>query len=503
MKFLYAKQIKEADAYTIENEHVSSIDLMERAAGQCAMWINNNYPDQTTPFAIFAGPGNNGGDGLAVARMLAGKNYRVKLYIVKISNKFSDDFSVNLERLQKQGQADIHFIEEANEFPEISPGTIVVDALFGSGLSRPLEKLPAEVAKQINSCNAEIISIDIPSGLFAEEAVTEKERVIIKATYTLTFQFPKLAFFFRENREFMGKWHVLPIGLHQAFIDESDSKLFYTTRSDISEWIKPRDKFSHKGTYGKGLLIAGSYGMIGAAILATRAAMCSGIGLITTHVPHFGYSILQTTVPEAIISIDESDIIFTEYPELSAFSAVGVGPALGKRMNSQKALRKLIEECRIPLVLDADALNILGKNKDWLKLLPANTILTPHPKEFERISEPVKDSFARFKLQKEFSEKYNVIVVLKGAYTCVSTPDGACYFNSTGNPGMASGGSGDVLTGIILSMLAQGFDPLKAAISAVYIHGLAGDVAATKKSEEAMIASDIIDNFGDAFKKLK
>lgn len=503
MKLLITEQIKEADAYTIENEPIASIDLMERAASVCADWILEKYQKIEGSFVIFAGPGNNGGDGLAIARILCMKGCKVQVHILKFTTKFSEDFSVNLKRLEKQGKATIRYLQEDNQFPEISTSDVIIDSIFGSGLSRPLEKLPANMADKINKTGVHVISVDIPSGLFAEEAVSDPDRIIVRATHTLTFQFPKLSFFFLENEQFTGSWHMLPIGLHEAFIGAIDTSYFYTLQDDVAGLLKHRSKFSHKGTFGKGLLIAGSYGMMGAAVLSARAAIRSGIGLVTAHVPHFGYKIMQSAVPEALISIDESDITFTEYPDLSGFSAVAAGPALGKRVNSQKALKKLLENIKVPLVLDADALNIIGENKDWLELLPANTILTPHPKEFERITRPVTDSYERLNLQIEFSRRYNVIVVLKGAYTCISEPYGYCHFNSTGNPGMATGGTGDVLTGIILSLLAQQYKPLDAALCAVFVHGLAGDIVREVQGEEALIASDIIENLGMAFSKLK
>ncbi len=503
MKFLIAEQIKQADAYTIKHEPIASIDLMERAASTCVDWLMEKYQGIEGKFIIFAGPGNNGGDGLVIARLLSMLNFTVHVHILKFTSKFSEDFSVNLDRLGKQKKATIQYMEDDSHFPKISRDDVIIDAIFGSGLSRPLDKLPAHVVDKINKSGTTVISIDIPSGLFGEEAVSEEERMIIRANHTLTFQFPKLSFFFHENERYTGNWHILPIGLHKDFIRDVETPYFYTLKTDVSGMIKARSKFSHKGTFGKGLLIAGSYGMMGAAVLSAKAAIRSGIGLITTHIPHFGYKIIQNAVPEALISIDESDITFTEYPDLSDFTAVGIGPALGKRMNSQKALKKLLQSVQQPIVLDADALNILGENKEWLKLLPHNSILTPHPKEFERITQPVSDSMERLRQQQEFSKLYRVYVILKGAYTCITTPDGACFFNSTGNPGMATGGSGDVLTGIILSLLAQGYHAYQAALLGVFVHGKAGDIAAERYGEEALIASDIVENIGIAFKELK
>ncbi len=324
----------------------------------------------------------------------------------------------------------------------------------------------------------------------------------MQADFTLTFQFPKMSFFFAENEKYTGKWEVLPIGLHQQGIAETDSNLNYIEKDEIQQIIHKRSRFGHKGTYGHALLIAGSFGKMGAAVLASKACLRAGVGLLTTHVPHFGYQILQTAVPEAMASVDQHDSIFTEFPDLSQFSAVGVGPGIDQKTNTKRALNELLEKSKLPLVIDADALNILAENKSWLEKLPENSILTPHPGEFKRLVGESENSYIRIQKQIDFSKNYKVVVVLKGAFTSVSTPEGKLYFNSTGNPGMATAGSGDVLTGIILGLLAQGISPENAALAGVYIHGLAGDLAVLKKSEYSLVAGDIVKFLGKAFLSL-
>ncbi|MFW6289812.1 MAG: NAD(P)H-hydrate dehydratase, partial [Mariniphaga sp.] len=326
---------------------------------------------------------------------------------------------------------------------------------------------------------------------------------IIKANFTLTFQFPKVSFLFPENEPYTGKWEVLPIGLHPAGIKQVASDLFFLEMQEVKKMIPSRNKFSHKGTFGHALLIAGGYGKMGAAVLGSRACLRSGVGLLTAHVPHFGYSVIQTAVPEAMASIDAHDSIFTEFPDLSQFTAVGAGPGLGKKSNTCRALHELLIAAREPLVLDADALNILSDNKSWLDELPANSILTPHPGEFKRLAGDAANSWERIQKQRDMARKYNVIVVLKGAYTSVALPDGKLYFNSTGNPGMATAGSGDVLTGFILGLLAQRMPPHHAALAGVYLHGLAGDLTAAEKSANAIMAGDIIESLGKAFLELQ
>lgn len=502
MKLLTSKQIREADKYTVENEPIPSIDLMERASNRCIEWLLEKYRERNPFFKVFVGPGNNGGDGLAIARLLSDNDFSVTVFVLKITDKFSDDFKTNLERLKALQEVKIKELSEEKPFPPIDPDDVVIDALFGTGLSRSLTGFAASVINYLNEFAEEIVSVDTPSGLFSEGVVIEKgnDISIIHADYTLTFQFPKLSFLLPENQPFVGNWEILDINLHKEFIDSVQTPYFFIDQQDIRKRLRKRKKFSHKGTFGHGLIIAGSYGMIGAAILSTKAALRTGVGLITTHIPRYGYEILQTSIPEALISIDRSDIIFTESPDISAYSAIGVGPGLDKKTNSQKALKELLESVKSPLVLDADALNMISLNKDWLGLIPENTILTPHPREFERLVGKSENSLDRINKQLEFSEKHKVYIVLKGAHTSISTPDKMLFFNSSGNPGMATAGSGDVLTGIILSLLAQGYKQEDACLMGVYLHGLAGDITLEMQSQESTIASDIIENIGKAYK---
>jgi hydroxyethylthiazole kinase-like uncharacterized protein yjeF len=503
MKILTSQQIREVDNYTIKNEPVASIDLMERAATACASWIAENYKTSAS-FKIFAGPGNNGGDAWAVARLLADKGYRkVSLYLLDIADKLSPDSEINRQRLISQKIVKIRDLKSEKDFPELGESDIIIEGLFGSGLTRPLSGLAAALVNHINLSGAQIIAIDIPGGLFGEDNTKNNRENIIKADRILTFQFPKLSFFFAENEPYVGDWLVLPIGLDQKFIDNVKTPYNYLTGSEISESLKVRKKFSHKGTFGHGLLVAGSYGMMGAAVLGARAALRTGAGLITAHVPGLGYNIIQTAVPEAIVSIDSSDTFFTGFPELSVFNAIAVGPGLGHGEDSRKALKELLKKANVPLVIDADALNFISTSKELLTLIPENSILTPHPGEFRRLFGQHNDDYSRNRAQMEYAVKHKVYIVLKGAHTTVACPDGTCYFNTTGNPGMATAGSGDVLTGMILSLMAQYYDPKEAAIAAVFLHGLAGDIAAGQKGEDALIASDITDNIPCAFLKLK
>jgi len=502
MKIFPSNVVKEIDAYTIENEPILSIDLMERAALQLHQWIASRYP-QERKIKIITGPGNNGGDSLALARMLATDYYNTEVYYAKFTEKVSDDWKINHDRLIEQDKVTIHTLAEGDNMPAFDSKDLLIDGLFGSGLSRPLEGFPADIVQQMNGMENEIIAIDIPSGLLGEDNAKNNRGNIIHATITLTFQFPSLSFFYGENESFIGEWYVLPIGLHPEIINKMETGYFFLTNDFIASNLIGRSKFSHKGTYGHVLLISGCYGKMGAALLASRACLRTGTGLLTTHIPRFGYEIIQTALPEAMISIDQSDILFTQVPDLKPYQSIGIGPAIGCRHNSQKALLELLEKADVPLVIDADALNILGENREWLEKVPQDTILTPHPKEFERLVGKTENHYERNRKQIELSKKFNLFVVLKGAYTSISCPDGICYFNTSGNPGMATAGSGDVLTGVILSLLGQGYGPKMAALTGVYLHGLAGDIASSQYGEEALIATDIIENLGNAFKEIR
>ena len=502
MKIFTSEQIRQIDKYTIENEPIASIDLMERAAHQLTDWLTNYY-DQKRSFAVFAGPGNNGGDGLAVARMLIEKYYRVTVYVVRISDKLSPDAQTNYDRLKNSGLTEIFDLYGNDQLPSVNGSDIILDSIFGSGLSRPADGFSARIIRFINSLPNTKIAIDIPSGLFGEDNEDNRPDNIIKADITLTLQFPPISFFFSENEQYTGKWNVLAIGLSENAIREINSPYNYLISTDISGYLIKRKIFSHKGTYGNVLLIAGSYGMMGAAMLSAKAALRAGSGLVTVHIPQPGYQIIQTSLPEVLISTDASDVVFSNVPDISGFTAIGIGPGLGLKVNTQKALYDLLNKVTVPLVIDADGLNILSANKEWLHLLAPGTILTPHPKEFERLAGDTKSGYKRNRMHIEFAQKYNVIVVLKGAYTSIAMPDGSCYFNSTGNSGMATAGSGDVLTGIILSLLGQGYIPAHAALVGVYLHGLAGDLAASEGSEESIIASDIIENIGKAYSVMR
>jgi len=502
MKIFRCDQVKQIDEYTIEHEPIASIDLMERASGQLFRWIIDKF-GRSQRIVVFAGPGNNGGDGLALARMLAYDRFEPEVYYVRFSEKTSPDWETNRQRLESETKLKLNILANADQFPVLSSGDIIIDAIFGSGLTRQAEGFPGEVIKLINRVNAIVISIDIPSGLFCEDNSKNSYDTIVKADYTLSFQFPKLSFMFAENADCAGEWIVLPIGLNNNVIRNTKSPYSLLENADVAPLLKKRNQFDHKGNFGHGLLVSGSLGKMGAAVLGAGAALRTGIGLITCHIPSCGGIVMQTALPESMVIADKCSEYVSVIGTTDSFSAVGIGPGLGTNSESQKALHNLLTECKKPLVIDADALNILSLNKKWLSLLPAATIITPHPKEFERLAGKTNNGFARLLLQIKFSKDHNCIVILKGAHTSITTPEGNVIFNNTGNPGMATGGSGDVLTGILLSLLAQGYTSENAALVGVYLHGMAGDIAAGESCYESIIASDIINCIGKAFTKIR
>jgi NAD(P)H-hydrate epimerase len=501
MKVFSAQQVREIDRYTIEHEPILSIDLMERAANAIFCWIVNSYSSANW-FYIFAGPGNNGGDGVALARMLVEVGYNVKVFVFKTDIAFSSDLAVNIQRLQKQAIASIVNISSIDTIPIIPSNVIIVDALFGSGLSRLLEGVSKSIVDQINNSNAQVVSIDIPSGLFANENPVPNSSSVVKANFTLSLQFPKLSFFFTENSCFVGQWIVLPIGLHAKAIKETPTPYQFLNEEFVSNLVRKRLTFDHKGSYGHCLVVAGSYGMFGAATLSSKACLKAGAGLVTAHIPRIGYSIMQHSVPEVMVSVDENDWFLSSVSNVSKYSAIAIGPGLGTEERTEAALIAFLKNNTKPLVIDADALNIIASNKEYINYVSKGAIITPHPGEFDRLFGNSKSGYERLSMAIEMAQKFEIVIVLKGAFTQIVTPAGNVYFNCTGNPGMATGGSGDVLTGIIVSLLGQGYSNVNAAIIGVYLHGLAGNIAKKEMGEEAIIASDIIKSLGAAFSSI-
>lgn len=488
MKILSSDQIRKADAFTIENEPIKSYDLMERASNAFVTKFLELFAEKKKVY-VFCGTGNNGGDGLAISRLLGERGWDVSVFVVGDPGRGTLDFATNLNKI-----SGVHVLTEKSQFPAISKDDLIIDGLFGSGLSRPVEGVFKELIEYLNGSQGLRTSIDISSGLFAESGT--QPLVAVEADHTITFQVPKLAFFQPSLHAYVGELHVVAIGLDQTFIDGQESNFYLTEVSDMIEIAPVREKFDHKGSAGRLLLVTGSKGKIGAGVLSARAALRAGVGLLTAHTPKCGTHIFQTSVPEAMTIEDVEENVISK---IQAFEGiVGVGPGIGTDRKTINAVQEFLSVSKNPLVLDADALNILAIEKEWYKKIPTQSILTPHPGEFKRLVGDWKDDFQKLEMLRSFCIEHQVNVVLKGANSAVCDSNGVVYFNCSGNPGMATAGSGDVLTGIVSSFLAQGLQPIQALKLGVYIHGLAGDLAAGKKGVNGMIASDIIDEIPGA-----
>ena len=502
MKILTSSQLKELDKYTIAHEPIASIDLMERAAIALTNAIIRRW-DKSFKMVVFAGPGNNGGDALAVARMLSQRGYHVEVFLFNTKGKLSEECQTNLERLKMCGS--VYFTEISTQFdpPELTESHVVIDGLFGSGLNKPLSGGFAAVVKYINASKAQVVAIDIPSGLMGEDNTYNIRQNIVHADVTLSIQLPKLSFLFPENEDVVGEWELLDIGLKQSYIDATATPFSILGEEVIRPIIKPRKRFAHKGSFGHGLLIAGSYGMAGASILSAKACLRSGIGLLTVHTPIHNHDILQISVPEAIVQTDIHERYFAQPTDLSRYKAIAIGPGLGQEEDTALAMMEQIQGSNLPIILDADAINILSTHRNWLSRLPKRCILTPHLGELERLIGKCMDTYERLTKVKELAAYLQSYIIVKGAWTTIVTPEGEYFFNPTGNPGMATGGSGDVLTGILLALVAQGYSREEACKLGVYIHGLAGDIAAEDMTETGMISSDIINALPNAWKKIR
>lgn len=504
MKIFSAAQIRELDKYTIEHEPIKSIDLMERAAKAITRAIMDEWTDRS-PVVVFAGPGNNGGDGLAVARLLAENGYTVSAYLFNVHNKLSEDCAANRQRL-----IDCKRLSAFNEIslnfdpPELSAETLVIDALFGSGINKPLMGGFASLVKYINQSACKVVSVDMPSGLMCEDNSYNIRANIVRADLTLSLQQMKLSMFFADCQQYIGRLRVLDIRLSPDYIRDTEVSHRVLEESEIRSMLLPRSDFAHKGDMGHALIIAGSHGMAGAAILATRACMRSGVGKVTAHTPKRNCAIMQVAVPEAVVQLDRDETYFSEGVNTDDFDAMAIGPGIGTNENTGIALIGQVNRAQCPVVLDADALNILANHQAWLQQLPKGIIMTPHPKELDRLTGTVSNSDGERLVQAQrLAERLEACILLKGHYSALCLPNGHVLFNGTGNSGMATAGSGDVLTGIITALLARGYNRVNACAVGMYLHGLAGDLAAKDVGKESLVATDIITYLPKAFMQLE
>ncbi|WP_343486687.1 NAD(P)H-hydrate dehydratase [Allomuricauda sp. d1] len=499
MKIFSAEQIYQADKFTIEKQQITSDALMERAALQLFHWIHDKMEGAPITIHLFCGIGNNGGDGLALSRHLHGHGYQIKAYVVNYSEKRSKDFLLNLNRL-KERKVWPEFLDGKSGLPEIGESDLIVDAIFGIGLNRNPDMWVVELIKHLNATRAFMLSVDVPSGLFMDK-ISENDDAVIQANVTLSFQAPKLIFFLPQTGNFTEHWEILDIGLDAEYLIQTESEFYLVDKPLVKSFYRPRQKFTHKGTYGHAAIIGGSYGKIGAVHLTAKACLTTGAGLVTSYVPKCGYTPLQTGLPETMVATDANEHEVSRIDLPLKPDVAGIGMGMGTSENAIKAFSAFLDTVDFPLVIDADGLNILFKKKELLEKLPKQAVLTPHPKELERLIGPWKDDFDKLKKVKSFSKEYDCVVVVKGAHTITVYKDKG-FVNTTGNPGMATAGSGDVLTGMITSLLAQGYAPLQASIFGTFLHGLAGDIAVSGNSYEALTAQRIISFVGKAYVEL-
>lgn len=481
---LTAQQVREADAYTITNEPVPSVQLMERASIAFVEKLASLLPLEGLSILVCCGTGNNGGDGLAIARLLH-ESYlvNVHVWVVKYNDRETEDFRANYQRL-KDLPIPIDEIYPAEEYPTVHQD-IIVDAMMGSGLNKPLAGSWLSLVNYLNRTERKIIAVDIPTGMTADGDIPLEARSVI-ADEVITFQRPKISFLFPESAHFMKRFHVVDIGLNEAFIERLPSNFLEITALDIRKILKERSAFSHKGTFGHSLIVAGNENTMGAALLSAEACLFTGAGLTSLCVPKSGFSAMNTRLPEVMLLERDKQI------DLKRYNALAMGPGLGTGEGEQRLFKELIFAESLPtLVLDADALNILSGEKELLNHLPAGTLLTPHMKEFDRLFGASDSWFERVNKAREEASDRNLMIILKNRFTFIASPNGKVYVNFTGNPGMASGGMGDTLTGILVSLLAQGYTSSEAAILGCYLHGKAGDLLA-KEGSAVIPASQLI-----------
>ena len=497
MKIFAKEQIYEGDRLTAERQSITSTELMERAGTQIFNWIHTRMQGAQVPIHVFCGIGNNGGDGLVVSRHLITHGYNVITYVVNCSDKRSKDFLANYDRIKQVTKEWPTLLSCKEEFPEISKDDIIVDAVFGIGLNRPADDWVKALFQHFRKSGAFTLAIDMPSGLYSDK-VPEDPNGVVWASYTLSFASPKLVFFLPDTARYTQQWEIIDIGLDPEFLYAIETEAELIGKYEVLPLYRPRDKFSHKGTFGHSLIIGGSYGKIGAVVLSARSALSAGAGLVSAFIPKCGYGIMQTAVPEAMVITDNNEAYISAIQTDVDLTVAAIGMGLGTNKETADALARFLKSNKAPLVVDADALNIIAEHPELLKLLPKHSVLTPHPGELERLTGTWEDDFEKLAKAKAFAKENDLVLVLKGAHT-ITTFENMLYVNSTGNPGLATAGSGDVLTGIICGLISQGYEPIAAAIFGVYLHGRAADIAISEFGYESLMAGHVIDYLGEAY----
>jgi hydroxyethylthiazole kinase-like uncharacterized protein yjeF len=486
----------EKSLITAERQGISSTDLMERAGTKIFNWLHTRMQGAQVPIHVFCGIGNNGGDGLVIARHLITHGYNVITYVVNCSDKRSKDFLINYDHIKTVTKNWPILLSCTEDFPKIMPEDIIVDGVFGIGLNRPADEWVKQLFQHFRTSKAFTLSIDMPSGLYADK-IPEDENGVVWANHTLSFASPKLVFFLSETEKFTKQWEIIDIGLDREFLFETKTEAEMIGKFEVFPLYKPREKFSHKGSYGHSLIIGGSYGKIGAVSLASKAALSIGAGLVTAYIPKCGYCPLQSALPEVMVITDGNDNMITNVEFSFEPTVIGMGMGMGTKKETAKALELFLKNNKSPLVIDADALNIIAETTQLMEYVPDLSVMTPHPGELKRLIGKWKDDFDKLKKVKVFTKKHNVIIVIKGAHT-ITVSSERFFINTTGNPGMATAGSGDVLTGIITGLMSQGYSPEASSVFGVYLHGRAGDLASQDVGFDSLIASHIIEYLGEA-----
>lgn len=497
MKVFSKAQIYEGDKVTEERQKLPTSELMERAGLQIFNWMHMRMQGAQVPIHIFCGIGNNGGDGLVLARHLITHGYNVEAYVVNCGNSRSKDFLTSYDKVKAVTKKWPQLLKCESDFPSIHKDDIIVDAIFGIGLNRSIEDWIKLLFKHFKASEAFTLSVDIPSGLYTDKAVDDKDGVV-RANYTLSFQSPKLVFFLPETADYTVQWEVIDIGIDREYLMTTETEIELISKNEVLPIYRPRDKFGHKGSYGHGLIIGGSYGKIGAVNLATKSVLAIGAGVATAYIPKCGYTVLQTSLPEAMVITSDNESHIDSIRFDITPTAIGIGSGLGTKTETIKAFETFLKAQKAPLVIDADALNMISKKKTLLKSVPENSILTPHLRELERLVGQWSDDFDKLEKAKAFSLKHKVIVVIKGANT-ITVYGNKLFVNTTGNPGMATAGTGDVLTGVITGLLCQGYTEIEAVLFGVYLHGRAGDLALEEFGYQSLMAGNIIDYLAESY----
>jgi len=500
MKIFSKEQIYEGDKLTTEKQGISFNELMERAGTQIFNWLHTRMQGAQVPVHVFCGIGNNGGDGLVIARHLVTHGYNVHTYVVNYSDKRSKDFLVNYDRIKNVTKKWPLLLTNKEEFPVIHRDDIIVDCVFGIGLNRPIDEWVKQLFQHFRLSKAFTLSVDIPSGLYPDK-VPEDENGVVYANHTLSFQTPKLVFFLPQTARYTQQWEALDIGIDPEYLFTTETEAELIGKYEVMPMYRPREKFSHKGTYGHAMIIGGSYGKMGAVVLAGKAVMAAGAGLLTNFIPRCGNIILQTALPEAMAIMDAEEDMITSIQFDIEPGVIGIGMGMNTDKKTASALEAFLKTNKMPLVVDADALNIISKKKTLLKYLPKHSVLTPHVKELERLIGAWSDDFDKLKRTKALAKKHDLIIVIKGAHT-ITVFNKKLYVNTTGNPALATAGSGDVLTGIITGLISQGYEPIEASCFGTYLHGRSADIGLQDHGFESFVASDIIAYLGEAYKDL-